>query len=131
MAGNELRGVPSREAQRLALLEAEAEALRAYDAGQPANRVVVGDDEQMVSVIPWLRTYLAAKAYERRTRGRTLEVDKLLAAAEALMAKGQPLTTGNNGRGPAVVAEALRVPLDTARNLCRRLAAACKRVGAV
>lgn len=129
MAGNELKGVPSRQAQQLALQDAEAAALRAHEAGQFANWVVVGDDEQLVSAVAWLRTYLAAKAYERRRRGRTLEVEKLLQTASALMAARQPLTTGDKGRGPAVVAGALSVPLSTARNLCRRLAAVCRRVG--
>lgn len=117
MADGGLQGLPTRD---------EMEAAARRRAGplvgiSPLMRPGEGrETSTLLVIIAALEAGLAARPARR---GRRLDTTLLRRAAEALHAAGVPPTSGEKARGPAVISKALRVPLDTARNIARRLAA--------
>jgi hypothetical protein len=120
MGRDRLRGLPPREAfEAAARVRTKARRLVAT-----VTDIACGPD--LGTVLAELRVVEEAQKFVPPARGRRFEADKLRRAAEALAAAAVPLTSGDRGIGPRVIAKALRVPEATARGIARRLAEMAK-----
>lgn len=90
------------------------------------GHVIVGDDEVLTTIAAKIALYEAARATLPRGKGRQTDFEQLYKAANVLREQGLPITSGSNGIGPRVVAQALwpktwENKIHAARHVCRRL----------
>lgn len=117
MAGGKLQGLPTQE-------EMESAARRRAGPLVGISPLVrSGEGKETSSLLVIIAALESGLAERPAKRGRQFDTNLLRRAAEVLHAAGVPPTSGEKGRGPAVISEALCVPRDTARNIARRLAA--------
>jgi hypothetical protein len=120
--GHDPRGFPAPADARAALrLAAE------YQRRMP--RAAVTNDRRLGAIIALLEAVALAMEARRPTRGRPLDIARLIAAARAVDDAGLRLTARQGSRAVGAIAAALECPEATARDLARRLIAFGRSVG--